>query len=108
MALAFTLSAPVALADPAGKTTIDETIKSASGSGFVGLEGGPTGAAALMAGGVVDEFIGYVGPVLLGRGRPSVSDLGITTMDHALRLRPTDITLIGNDVRITAALKETA
>ena len=73
----------------------------------VWLEGGPTVAAALMAAGLVDEVIAYVAPVLLGRGRPSVSDLGITTIDHALRLRPTDITLIGHDVRITAALKET-
>ena len=59
-----------------------------------------------MAAGLVDEIVAYVAPVLLGRGRPSVSDLGITTIDHALRLKPTDITLIGDDVRITAALKE--
>lgn len=32
---------PVAFADPAGKTTTDETIRAAGGSGFVGLEGGP-------------------------------------------------------------------
>ena len=35
------LSAPVALADPAGKTTIDETIRAASGSGYVALQSGP-------------------------------------------------------------------
>ena len=70
------------------------------------LEGGPTVAAAFMAADLVDELIAYVAPVLLGRGRPSVSDLGITSIDHALRLQPTDITLIGNDVRITASLKE--
>jgi diaminohydroxyphosphoribosylaminopyrimidine deaminase/5-amino-6-(5-phosphoribosylamino)uracil reductase len=72
----------------------------------VWLEGGPTVAAAFMAADLVDEVVAYVAPVLLGRGRPSVSDLGISTIDHALRLQPTDITLIGNDVRITAALKE--
>lgn len=79
-----------------------------AGVHHVWLEGGPTVAAALMAAGLVDEIIAYVAPVLLGRGRPSVSDLGITTIDHALRLQPTDITLIGQDVRITAALRETA
>ena len=31
LALACALSAPVALADPAGKTTLDETIRAASG-----------------------------------------------------------------------------
>lgn len=71
----------------------------------VWLEGGPTVAAAFMAADLVDELVAYVAPVLLGRGRPSVSDLGITSIDHALRLKPTDITLIGDDVRITASLK---
>jgi diaminohydroxyphosphoribosylaminopyrimidine deaminase/5-amino-6-(5-phosphoribosylamino)uracil reductase len=70
------------------------------------LEGGPTVAAAFMAADLVDEVVAYVAPVLLGRGRLSVGDLGITTIDHALRLTPTDTTLIGNDVRITARLKE--
>jgi diaminohydroxyphosphoribosylaminopyrimidine deaminase / 5-amino-6-(5-phosphoribosylamino)uracil reductase len=74
----------------------------------VWLEGGPTLAAAFMADRLVDEVVAYVAPVLLGTGRPSVGDLGITTMGQALRLRPTDTTLIGNDVRITALLKEVA
>jgi diaminohydroxyphosphoribosylaminopyrimidine deaminase/5-amino-6-(5-phosphoribosylamino)uracil reductase len=70
----------------------------------VWLEGGPTLAAAFMAAGLVDEVVAYIAPVLLGRGRLSVGDLGITTIDHALRLEPTDTTLIGHDVRITATL----
>jgi diaminohydroxyphosphoribosylaminopyrimidine deaminase/5-amino-6-(5-phosphoribosylamino)uracil reductase len=57
-----------------------------------------------MAAGLVDEVVAYIAPVLLGRGRLSVGDLGITTIDHALRLEPTDTTLIGHDVRITATL----
>ncbi|MEO5980820.1 MAG: bifunctional diaminohydroxyphosphoribosylaminopyrimidine deaminase/5-amino-6-(5-phosphoribosylamino)uracil reductase RibD [Pedococcus sp.] len=72
----------------------------------VWLEGGPTMAAAFLAAGVVDEVVAYVAPVFLGRGRPSVGDLGITTIADALRLEPTDITVLGTDVRITASLKE--
>jgi diaminohydroxyphosphoribosylaminopyrimidine deaminase/5-amino-6-(5-phosphoribosylamino)uracil reductase len=72
----------------------------------VWLEGGPTVAAAFLADGLVDEVVAYVAPVLLGRGRQSVSDLGVTTIADALRLAPTDITPIGTDVRITASLKE--
>ena len=72
----------------------------------VWLEGGPTMAAAFLAAGLVDEVIAYVAPVFLGRGRPSVGDLGITTIADALRLDPTDITVLGTDVRITASLKE--
>jgi diaminohydroxyphosphoribosylaminopyrimidine deaminase / 5-amino-6-(5-phosphoribosylamino)uracil reductase len=71
----------------------------------VWLEGGPTVAAAFLAAGLVDEVVAYVAPAFLGRGRPSVGDLGITTIEHALRLDPTDITVIGHDVRITAALE---
>src|SRR5262245_12728190 len=40
-AVALLLSAPVALADPAGQTTLDETIRAASGSGYVALMSGP-------------------------------------------------------------------
>jgi diaminohydroxyphosphoribosylaminopyrimidine deaminase/5-amino-6-(5-phosphoribosylamino)uracil reductase len=68
----------------------------------VWLEGGPTVAAAFMAAGLVDEVVAYVAPVLLGRGRQTVADLGITTIEHALRLSPTDLTLLGSDARITA------
>ena len=38
LALVFLLSAPAAFADPAGKSTTDETIRPASGSGYVALE----------------------------------------------------------------------
>jgi len=50
------------------------------------LEGGPTLAAAF----------------LLGAGHPTVGDLGITTIDSALRLGPVDVTVLGADVRIRA------
>ena len=63
-------------------------------------------AAAFMADGLVDEIVAYVAPVLLGRGRPSVSDLGITTIADALRLQPTDTRVVGHDIRITATLQE--
>ncbi|MEO7269292.1 MAG: bifunctional diaminohydroxyphosphoribosylaminopyrimidine deaminase/5-amino-6-(5-phosphoribosylamino)uracil reductase RibD [Knoellia sp.] len=72
----------------------------------VWLEGGPTVAAAFMADGLVDEIVAYIAPVLLGRGRQSVSDLGITTIADALRLEPTDTRIIGHDVRITTILEE--
>jgi diaminohydroxyphosphoribosylaminopyrimidine deaminase/5-amino-6-(5-phosphoribosylamino)uracil reductase len=70
------------------------------------VEGGPTVAAAFLSAGLVDEVVAYVAPVFLGRGRQAVTDLGITTVNEALRLHPTDITLIGQDVRITATVRE--
>jgi metallophosphoesterase (TIGR03767 family) len=41
LALAFLLAAPVAFADPAGKSTTSETIRPAGGAGFVALERRP-------------------------------------------------------------------
>lgn len=67
----------------------------------VWLEGGPTLAAAFLRCGLVDEIVTYVAPALLGAGRAAVADLGITTIDAALRLRTTDVCVIGGDVRIT-------
>jgi diaminohydroxyphosphoribosylaminopyrimidine deaminase/5-amino-6-(5-phosphoribosylamino)uracil reductase len=72
----------------------------------VWLEGGPTVAAAYMTAGLVDEVVAYVAPVFLGRGRPALGDLGVSTIADALRLHTTDITPIGTDVRITATVKE--
>ena len=46
----------------------------------------------------------YVAPLFLGRGRQAMTDIGITTITEALRMHPSDITVLGEDVRITATL----
>lgn len=66
------------------------------------LEGGATLAAAFLRAGLVDEVVAYVAPALLGAGAAGVGDLGITSITDALRLRTTDVTVLGDDVRITA------
>jgi diaminohydroxyphosphoribosylaminopyrimidine deaminase/5-amino-6-(5-phosphoribosylamino)uracil reductase len=66
------------------------------------LEGGPTLSAAFLAAGLVDEVVAYVAPALLGAGPSVTADLGVTTITDAVRLRPTDVTVLGPDVRITA------
>jgi len=70
----------------------------------VWLEGGPTVAAAFLGAGLVDEVIAYLAPALLGSGEPAVGDLGIQTIDHALRLMPREVTMIGADIRIRASI----
>jgi diaminohydroxyphosphoribosylaminopyrimidine deaminase/5-amino-6-(5-phosphoribosylamino)uracil reductase len=70
------------------------------------LEGGPTLAGAFLSAGLVDEVVAYVAPVFLGRGRQAMTDIGITTMAEALRLHPSDIRVLGEDVRITATLRD--
>ncbi|MBM6403760.1 bifunctional diaminohydroxyphosphoribosylaminopyrimidine deaminase/5-amino-6-(5-phosphoribosylamino)uracil reductase RibD [Phycicoccus sp. CSK15P-2] len=74
----------------------------ATGVHHVLLEGGPTLAAAFLRAGLVDEVVAYVAPALLGGGSPTVGDLGGTSIEDALRLETTDVTVLGGDVRITA------
>jgi diaminohydroxyphosphoribosylaminopyrimidine deaminase/5-amino-6-(5-phosphoribosylamino)uracil reductase len=70
----------------------------------VWLEGGPTVAAAFLGAGLVDEVIAYLAPALLGAGSPAVGDLGIRTMDQAIRLTPHEVTTVGPDIRIRASI----
>jgi len=70
----------------------------------VWLEGGPTVAAAFLGAGLVDEVIAYLAPALLGAGAPALGDLGIRTIDQALRLTPHEVTTIGPDIRIRASI----
>jgi diaminohydroxyphosphoribosylaminopyrimidine deaminase/5-amino-6-(5-phosphoribosylamino)uracil reductase len=59
------------------------------------LEGGPTLGAAFLRAGLVDEVVAYVAPMLLGAGLSAVADLGITTIDDAVRFDVLDISVIG-------------
>ena len=68
----------------------------------VWLEGGPTVAAAFWRAGLVDEVLAYLAPALLGAGALAVADLGVTTIDRAYRLVPTDVRRIGDDVLVVA------
>ena len=72
----------------------------AMGRRHVWLEGGPTVAAAFLRAGLVDEVIAYIGPVLLGAGRAAVADIGVGTIDQALRLTLLDVTRVGGDARL--------
>lgn len=78
------------------------TALSARGVHRVLLEGGPTVTTAFLRAGLVDEVVAYVAPVLLGAGALAVGDLGITTITDAVRLTPTDVTVLSPDVRITS------
>ena len=68
------------------------------------LEGGPTLAASFLRAGLVDEVIAYVAPLLLGDGRSAVGDLGITSIDQALRLEIVDTTVIGEGAETNVRL----
>ncbi|WP_098458858.1 bifunctional diaminohydroxyphosphoribosylaminopyrimidine deaminase/5-amino-6-(5-phosphoribosylamino)uracil reductase RibD [Flavimobilis soli] len=66
------------------------------------VEGGPTLAAAFLRAGLVDEVHAYVAPVLLGAGPSALADLGVTTIDAALRLETLSTQPLGPDVLVVA------
>jgi len=72
------------------------------------VEGGPTLAAAFLRAGLVDEVYAYVAPVLLGGGPSAVGNLGIGSIDGALRLVPREPVALGPDVLIVAAVDSDA
>ena len=66
------------------------------------VEGGPTLTTAVLRAGVVDRVLAYVGPVLLGSGRAVLDDLGVRTIDDAVRLVARSVDRLGPDVLIVA------
>lgn len=70
----------------------------------VWLEGGPTLAAAFVAAGLVDEVYAYLAPALLGSGVNALGDLGVRGMSDIVRLAPSEVCLVGDDVRIHAVV----
>ena len=69
------------------------------------VEGGPTLAGALLADGLVDRVVAYLAPTLFGAGPAALRDAGVTTLAEAYHLDIEDITTIGPDLRITAAVR---
>jgi diaminohydroxyphosphoribosylaminopyrimidine deaminase/5-amino-6-(5-phosphoribosylamino)uracil reductase len=71
------------------------------------IEGGPTLASAFITAGLVDELLVYLAPALLGGPRLALGELGIPSIDAALRFDFTDIERLGDDVLLVARPKPT-
>ena len=52
----------------------------------------------------MDEVIAYLAPALLGAGSSALGDIGIRTIDQALRLTAQEVITIGPDIRIRASI----
>ncbi|MEW6152528.1 MAG: bifunctional diaminohydroxyphosphoribosylaminopyrimidine deaminase/5-amino-6-(5-phosphoribosylamino)uracil reductase RibD [Actinomycetota bacterium] len=66
------------------------------------VEGGPTVAGQFHRAGLVDRYVFYLAPALMGGedGRPVLAGAGAPTMDTAFRGRITAVTRLGPDVRV--------
>lgn len=66
------------------------------------VEGGSKIASEFIRNNLVDEFIVYLAPLLLGGPRLAINDLGIPSMAEAINLRITEQKLLGEDLFIRA------
>jgi diaminohydroxyphosphoribosylaminopyrimidine deaminase/5-amino-6-(5-phosphoribosylamino)uracil reductase len=66
------------------------------------VEGGPTVASALIAAGLVDEYLVYIAPVLLGGPRVALDDLGVGSISDRRRLDVLSTTSLGPDLLVRA------
>lgn len=67
------------------------------------VESGATLSGAFVSAGLVDEYIIYMAPKLIGhQGRPLFNLPGLARMDQSLELKLKDLRQVGNDIRIIA------
>ena len=94
---------------PAGESGVD--VRAALGAlGERGIchalvEGGPTIAASFIASGLVDRFVLYLAPMLIGGDAPGLLNDGVKTLTDAWGLQIEDVRSVGDDLRIDARLK---
>ncbi|SMH46326.1 diaminohydroxyphosphoribosylaminopyrimidine deaminase / 5-amino-6-(5-phosphoribosylamino)uracil reductase [Rathayibacter oskolensis] len=66
------------------------------------VEGGPTLASAFVAEGLVDEYLVYLAPALVGGPRLALGDIGVESIGGAHRLRVRSVEILGDDILVTA------
>jgi len=66
------------------------------------VEGGPTVASAFVKANLVDEFVTYLAPQLIGGPGVAVTDLGVESMSEAVKLQFLETKAFGADLYIRA------
>jgi len=66
------------------------------------VEGGPNVASSFVKAGMVDEFIVYLAPTLLGGPRVALEDIGVGSMAEAIDIEIVEQKLLDKDLFIRA------
>ena len=66
------------------------------------VEGGPTVASKFLASGLVNEYLVYLAPKVLGGSRVALQDVGVGSMPASVDLRFESVTRLGDDILIRA------
>ncbi len=69
------------------------------------LEAGPKLIGIMIKHNLIDEFIIYMAPILMGSDANSMLNLVIKNMAHKIKLNIIDVRMVGDDIKITATLK---
>jgi diaminohydroxyphosphoribosylaminopyrimidine deaminase/5-amino-6-(5-phosphoribosylamino)uracil reductase len=65
------------------------------------VEGGPTLASAFIRASLADEYLVYFAPTVVGGSGLALGDLGVTTINEAIRLTITALHRLGEDILVT-------
>jgi diaminohydroxyphosphoribosylaminopyrimidine deaminase / 5-amino-6-(5-phosphoribosylamino)uracil reductase len=76
----------------------------AQGINSVLLEAGPGLIGAMIEQQLIDEFIIYTAPILMGSDANSMALLPIKSLSNKINLNISDLRMVGNDIRITATI----
>jgi diaminohydroxyphosphoribosylaminopyrimidine deaminase/5-amino-6-(5-phosphoribosylamino)uracil reductase len=71
----------------------------ALGINHILLESGPTLATAMLQAGMLDELMMYQSSSVLGAGKSFVADLGVLSIDNAIRMQRISTETFGDDVK---------
>ena len=66
------------------------------------VEGGPAVASQFIRAGLVNEFVIYLAPQLIGGQFTALGSFGVASMDEAIQLKFVEITKLGDDIKIRA------
>ena len=75
----------------------------ARGVKHVWVEGGPAVASQFIAQGLVNEYVIYLAPMLLGGSKTALTDIGVASMKQAKQLTVKHTQYLGNDILIVAS-----
>lgn len=110
----FNTDAPTLILNPAntktlasGKLDLGDVLTQLGNQGInnVLLEAGPKLIGAMIKSNLIDEFIIYMAPILMGSDANSMLNLVIKNMADKIKLNIVDVRMLGDDIKITATLK---
>jgi diaminohydroxyphosphoribosylaminopyrimidine deaminase/5-amino-6-(5-phosphoribosylamino)uracil reductase len=82
------------------KSVLDDLFDRGIRSVFI--EGGPTLASAFIAAGLVDEYLVYLAPTIIGGSKTAITDVAVHTIGEQRRLTITTVEHLGSDLLLTA------